>query len=89
MELALPNREIRELFVDLVKDWFEETTRKDGGRIQRFCRAFTDGDAKTIQEMLDDYLWDSISIRDTAVRRNMKENFYHGMLLGLLQNQDN
>ena len=38
--------------------------------------------------MLGDYLWDSISVRDTAVRRNMKENFYHGMLLGLLQNQD-
>ena len=25
---------------------------------------------------------------DTAVRRNRKENFYHGMLHGLLQNQD-
>lgn len=37
--------------------------------------------------MLGDYLWDSISVRDTAVRRNMKENFYHGMLLGLLQSQ--
>lgn len=43
----------------------------------------------TIQEMLGDYLWDSISVRDTAVRKKMKENFYHGMLLGLLQNQDN
>ena len=39
--------------------------------------------------MLGDYLWDSISVRDTAVRKKMKENFYHGMLLGLLQNQDN
>ena len=38
--------------------------------------------------MLGDYLWDSISVRDTAVRRNMKENFYHGLLLGLLQHQD-
>ena len=38
--------------------------------------------------MLNDYLWDSISVRDTAVRRNMKENFYHGMLLGLLRSQD-
>ena len=37
--------------------------------------------------MLNDYLWDSISVRDTAVRRNMKENFYHGMLLGLLRSQ--
>ena len=89
MELALPNRDVRELFIDLIKDWFEETTRADSARINRFCAAFPKGDAATIQDMLHDYLWDSISVRDTAVRRNMKENFYHGMLLGLLQSQDN
>ena len=88
MELALPNREVRELFIELVKDWFEETTRADSGRVSRFCEAFPAGDTDMIQRMLGDYLWDSISVRDTAVRRNMKENFYHGMLLGLLQNQD-
>lgn len=88
MELALPNREVRELFIELVKDWFEETTQADSARINRFCAAFPAGDTATIQEMLSDYLWDSISVRDTAVRRNMKENFYHGMLLGLLQSQD-
>ena len=88
MELALPNREVRELFVDLVKDWFEETTLSDSGRIQRFTQAFIHGDVNTIQDMLNDYLWDSISIRDTAVQRNRKENFNHGMLLGLLQSQD-
>ena len=88
MELVLPNREVRELFIELVKDWFEETTQADSARINRFCAAFPTGDTATIQEMLSDYLWDSISVRDTAVRRNMKENFYHGMLLGLLQSQD-
>ena len=88
MELALPNREIRELFIDLVKDWFEETTQADSARINRFCAAFPKGDVATIQDMLHDYLWDSISVRDTAVRRHMKENFYHGMLLGLLRSQD-
>ena len=88
MELVLPNWEVRELFIELVKDWFEETTQADSGRISRFCEAFPSGDTDTIQKMLGDYLWDSISVRDTAVRRNMKENFYHGMLLGLLQNQD-
>ena len=88
MELALPNREVRELFIELIKDWFEETTQADSARINRFCAAFPTGDTATIQEMLSDYLWDSISVRDTAVRRNMKENFYHGMLLGLLQSQD-
>ena len=88
MELALPNWEVRELFIELVKDWFEETTQADSGRVIRFCAAFPAGDTDTIQEMLGDYLWDSISVRDTAVRRNRKENFYHGMLLGLLQSQD-
>ena len=87
MELALPNREVRELVIDMVKDWFEETTQADMGRINRFCAAFPNGDVSTIQDMLHDYLWDSISVRDTAVRRNMKENFYHGMLLGLLRSQ--
>ena len=87
LELALPNREVRELFIDLVKDWFEETTQADSERINRFCAAFPAGDTDTIQEMLGDYLWDSIRVRDTAVRTNMKENFYHGMLLGLLRSQ--
>ena len=87
MELVLPNREVRDLFIDLIKDWFEETIQADSGRIRRFCAAFPAGDTDVIQEMLGDYLWDSISVRDTAVRRNMKENFYHGMLLGLLRSQ--
>ena len=86
--LWIPNGEIRKLFYELVEDWFREVTRSDTSRISRFCAAFQTGDTAVIQEMLSDYLWDSISVRDTAVRRNMKENFYHGMLLGLLQNQD-
>ena len=86
--LWIPNGEIRKLFYELVEDWFRDVTRSDTARISRFCAAFPAGDTDTIQEMLGDYLWESISVRDTAVRRNMKENFYHGMLLGLLQNQD-
>ena len=86
--LWIPNGEIRKLFYELVEDWFREVTRSDTSRISCFCAAFQTGDTAAIQEMLSDYLWDSISVRDTAVRRNMKENFYHGMLLGLLQNQD-
>ena len=89
MKLALPNREVKELFIELVKDWFQEITYADSARIQRFCAAFPAGDASTIQDMLHDYLWDSISVRDTAVRINMKENFYHGMVLGLLRSQGN
>ena len=85
--LWIPNGEIQKLFYELVKDWFRKMTRSDISRINRFCAAFTAGDTDTIREMLNAYLWESISVRDTAVRRNMKENFYHGMLLGLLQNQ--
>src|SRR5699024_10623898 len=89
MELALPNREVKELFISLVKDWFQEMTLADAEKINRFCAAFPAGNADIIQEMLCHYLWDSISVRDTAVRTNMKENFYHGMLLGLLRSQGN
>ena len=89
VKLALPNREVRELFIDLVKEWFQETTLADSARIHRFCAAFPAEDVSTIQDMLHDYLWDSISVRDTAVRMNRKENFYHGMVLRLLQSQGN
>ncbi len=85
--LAIPNAEIRDLFITQVKDWFKDTSRADLTRIEKFCTAFPNGDAELIGEMLHDYLWDSISIRDTAVRKNMKENFYHGMILGLLQSR--
>lgn len=87
--LWIPNGEIRKLFSGLVQEWFREVTRSDSARINRFCAAFPDEDVETIQEMLHDYLWDSISVRDTAVRTYMKENFYHGMLLGLLRSQGN
>lgn len=85
--LRIPNREVREVFVLQIKEWFEKTVQSDSERINRFCAAFPSGDAATIQDMLNDYLWDSISVRDTAVKSRMKENFYHGLLLGLLRSQ--
>lgn len=89
MHLTIPNREIKELFTDLVKDWFQKMVLSDSAKINRFCAAFPTGDVSTIQDMLLHYLWDSISVRDTAVRKNRKESFYHGMLLGLLRSQGN
>ncbi len=85
--LAIPNAEIRDLFITQVKEWFRDITRADLSRIESFCAAFPKGDVNLIGEMLHDYLWDSISVRDTAVGKNMKENFYHGMVLGLLQSR--
>lgn len=75
------------MFIRLAEDWFKDTSRADLARIEKFCAAFPKGDVDLIGEMLHDYLWDSISVRDTAVRKNMKENFYHGMVLGLLQSR--
>jgi hypothetical protein len=86
-ELAIPNREIRELFTDQVKAWFKETSGKDAPKLDAFCEAFPAGDPETIEQLLNDYLWDTISIRDTAVK-SKKENFYHGILLGLLRHKE-
>lgn len=88
-KLVIPNREVREVFVLQIQEWFKEMTHADSTRINQFCAAFPAGDVSTIQKMLHDYLWDSISVRDTAVRTSMKENFYHGMVLGLLRSQGN
>ena len=89
LKLIIPNKEIHELFTDLVKEWFQEKTLSDSAKIHRFCQAFPAGEVDMIQNMLHDYLWDSISIRDTAIRMDRKENFYHGMILGLLRSQEN
>lgn len=88
-QLVIPNREVREVFVLQIQEWFKDTVLADSTRINRFCAAFPAGDVPSIQDMLQDYLWDSISVRDTAVRTSMKENFYHGMVLGLLRSQGN
>lgn len=88
-KLVIPNREVQEVFVLQIQEWFKEKTMADSTRINRFCAAFPVGDISIIQDMLHDYLWDSISVRDTAVRTSMKENFYHSMLLGLLRSQGN
>ena len=87
--LWISNGEIHKLFSNLIQDWFKGVTSSDSSRINRFYVAFPAGDVETLQNMLHDYLWDSISVRDTVVRTNMKENFYHGMLLGLLRSQGN
>jgi hypothetical protein len=87
--LAVPNLEIRELFVTQIQEWFRESTRSDNSTIEGFCAAFPAGDTELIEKQLNRYLWNSISIRDTAVRSDLKENFYHGMLLGILQYEEN
>jgi hypothetical protein len=85
LELVIPNREIRSLFVTQIQEWFKETATSDTSTIEKFCNSFIGGNPEEIEDLISDYLWSCISIRDTAVRNEMKENFYHGMLLGLLR----
>jgi len=61
---------------------------KDIEKLESFCRAFEENDATAVEKGFNDYLWNTISIRDTGVRKTMKENFYHGILLGLLAHMD-
>lgn len=84
-QLAIPNLEIRELFVRQIQEWFRETSSQDAPKLDAFCEAFPSGDAECIEQLLNAYLWHTISIRDTFVPKGRKENFYHGILLGLLQ----
>jgi hypothetical protein len=88
-ELKIPNREIRELFVEQIEQWFGDVVKKDTPKLDAFCEAFPAGDAGTIENLLNDYLWNTISVRDTAVAKERKENFYHGILLGLLRHKEN
>ena len=87
-ELVIPNREIRWIFVQQIREWFQEESVKDSKKLESFCRAFQENDTKAIEKGFNEYLWNTISIRDTSVRKEMKENFYHGILLGLLAYMD-
>ncbi|MCM1135839.1 MAG: ATP-binding protein [Clostridium sp.] len=83
-KLAIPNREIRKIFTDEVMGLFKEKTQKDGEALSSFCEALKSGDAKEVERQFTDYLKRTISIRDTFARRETKENFYHGILVGIL-----
>lgn len=85
--LAIPNNEIRELFISQIREWFRDVSRKDGETLDQFCEAFPEQNPEKIEEIFSDYLWNTISIRDTASSK--KENFYHGILLGLLGYKSN
>lgn len=80
--LIIPNESIRQIFIEQIQEWFKETTRKDENRLKDFCKAFEEGNAEAIEEQFNNYLMKTISIRDTFTTQ--KENFYHGVLLGLL-----
>ena len=84
MKLAIPNLEIRDIFVTQIMEFFRENVREDGDTLNCFCDALQNKDAENVEKIFNDYLRKTISIRDTAVRTGVKENFYHGVLLGIL-----
>ena len=87
--LAIPNREVRNLFIKKIREWFGDTSRNDGKKLEEFCNAFYEKNPMKIEQLFGDYLWNTISIRDTAAAKEKKENFYHGILLGLLGYKEN
>ena len=84
-KLIIPNREVREVFILQIQEWFKETVVHDEKPMQAFCQAFLDGNAEEIQKRLTVILGKTISILDTKAKDEQKENFYHGLLLGLLR----
>ena len=83
-KLAIPNLEIRDIFATQIMEYFKESVAKDGDTLSRFCDALKNGEETKVEEIFENYLKKTISIRDTFVRKASKENFYHGILLGIL-----
>ncbi len=83
-KLAVPNMEIRSIFTRQILSMFKADVAKDGALLKAFCDALQEGSAGEVETLFASYLKKTISIRDTFVRRPTKENFYHGILLGIL-----
>ena len=84
-KLVIPNKEVREIYEKRIRSWFKVKVTGDTVRWRQFCEALKAGEYKEVQRLFNEFLAMSISIRDTYVRKEMKENFFHGMLLGLLR----
>ena len=83
--LYIPNLEVHDLFVDQISTWFESKVRRDTSSAEKFYNAAVTGDCAVMEKVLCRILGKSTSIRDTFVSKDLRENFYHGFLLGLLQ----
>lgn len=82
--LVIPNMEIRDIFTTQIMEYFRENIKEDGETLRLFCDALEAGNVEKVEKYFSAYLRKTISIRDTFVKRKLKENFYHGMLLGIL-----
>ena len=82
--LAIPNREIRNIITERILTLFQQEVKKDGKMAEQFCQALLGGKSAEVESLLNLYLQKTVSVRDTFVRKSLKENFYHGILLGIL-----
>lgn len=84
-QLLIPNKEVREVYIIQIQEWFKNTVLNDTKPVKKLLKAFEEGDAKQIEKDLTKILGTTISILDTKARKEEKEIFYHGILLGLLR----
>lgn len=86
--LAVPNIEIRNIITEHILSLFKQQIKKDGVLLDDFCKALEKGEAEKMESIFTEYMQKTISVRDTFVRKATKENFYHGILLGILGYKD-
>ncbi len=82
-DLCIPNREVRNIFITKINEWFTEKVKGDEDGLTEFFDAFASGDAAAVEDCLNYMLGESISYLDGG-RYEDKETFYHGLLLGML-----
>ena len=83
--LIIPNKEVREVFVLQIREWFNRVVANDRASTEKINRGFLEGKTEDIQQELTHFLGESISVLDTKARNEEKEIFYHGILLGILK----
>ena len=84
-KLVIPNKEVREVFVLQIQEWFKAVVANDNDTMKLLSKAILDKDETILARQLNIVMGRMISILDTKAPNDMKENFYHGLLLGLLR----
>lgn len=83
--LVIPNKEIREVYISQIQEWFAHSISNDTGQVRTLLHAFESADAETAESCLTRILSNTISVLDTKAKNEEKEIFYHGIMLGLLK----
>ena len=83
--LVIPNKEVREVFILQIQEWFKNVVANDNDTMKLLSKAILEKDEAAIQKQLNITMSRMISVLDTKAPDDMKENFYHGLLMGLLR----